>query len=65
VTSEATNIYDPKNSLFEAYRVLFRQWRIAFEIGAENLKRGKTPTKTTDLLKLIFGKNHGIQNRNC
>ena len=27
-TSEATSIYDPKNSLFTAYGVLFEQWRI-------------------------------------
>ena len=33
VTSEATHIYDPKFSLLDAYRVLFQQWRIAFEIG--------------------------------
>ncbi len=33
VTSEATHIYDPNNSLFSAYRTLFDQWRIAFEIG--------------------------------
>jgi membrane protein DedA with SNARE-associated domain len=55
VTSEATNIYDPQNSLVDAYRVLFRQWKIAFEIGAENYKRGAEPTKISDLIKLVFG----------
>jgi len=40
VTSEATHIYDPKLSLFGAYRVLFEQWRIAFEIGYLNRTRG-------------------------
>ena len=40
VTSEATHIYDPKLSLFDAYRVLFEQWRIAFEIGDFNRARG-------------------------
>ncbi len=39
VTSEATHIYDPKFSLFDAYRVLFQQWRIAFEIGDLNRAR--------------------------
>ena len=34
VAAEATHIYDPAVSVWEAYRVLFRQWRIAFEIGA-------------------------------
>ncbi len=61
VTSEATNIYDPKNSLFEAYKVLFKQWKIAFEIGAENRQRGAEPTSIADLIKLVLGKP--IENR--
>lgn len=40
VTSEATHIYDPALSVLDAYRVLFRQWQLAFEIGAENRRRG-------------------------
>lgn len=50
VASEATNIYDPKHSIFFAYRTLFRQWRIATEIGIENAQRGH---KTTSLRQLI------------
>ena len=42
--SEATNIYDARNSLFTAYRVLFRQWDLVFAIGAENRKRGCATT---------------------
>jgi membrane protein DedA with SNARE-associated domain/pimeloyl-ACP methyl ester carboxylesterase len=53
VTSEATSIYDRKNSLFSAYKTLFEQWRIAFEIGAENRANGIQPTKIVDLLKLL------------
>jgi membrane protein DedA with SNARE-associated domain len=56
VTSESTNIYDPKFSLFAAYQILFSQWRIAFEIGAENQRRGAQQTGISDLIKLIFGK---------
>lgn len=58
VTSEATSIYDPKNSLFDAYRILFWQWRIAFEIGAQNRARGAARTTVRQLVKLIFGKKH-------
>lgn len=43
--SEATSIYDARNSLFVAYRTLFRQWEIVFAIGAANRKRGAAPTK--------------------
>lgn len=57
VTSESTNIYDKKFSLFDAYRILFQQWKIAFEIGAENRRLGVQPTKAFDLIKLVFAKN--------
>jgi hypothetical protein len=53
VTSEATHIYDPQNSLLAAYRVLFEQWRLAFEIGAENRQRGVEPTSIRTLVKLM------------
>lgn len=54
VSSESTNIYDPRFSLFDAYAILFRQWRVAFEIGAENRRRGFRPTEIAELLELIF-----------
>lgn len=53
VTSEATHIYDPKFSLFQAYRVLFEQWRIAFEIGNLNRARGVRPASLSDLFNAI------------
>lgn len=43
VTSEATHIYDRKNSVFRAWSTLFRQWRLAFEIGRENRDLGHPP----------------------
>ncbi len=55
VTSESTNIYDPRYSLMDAYRILFRQWRLAFEIGAENSMLGARQTGVIDLLRLGFG----------
>jgi membrane protein DedA with SNARE-associated domain len=39
VASEATNIYDERNSLGSAYRTLFAQWRLIFEIGVSNQRR--------------------------
>lgn len=42
--SEATSIYDQRQSLLGAYRTLFRQWDLVFAIGAENRKRGGTAT---------------------
>jgi membrane protein DedA with SNARE-associated domain len=43
--SEATNIYDARNSLRTAYRTLFRQWDLVFAIGAENRRLGTVPAK--------------------
>lgn len=56
VTSEATHIYDPRNSLAAAYRVLFQQWRIAFEIGAQNRKQGTRPVPLRTLASLVIQK---------
>jgi membrane protein DedA with SNARE-associated domain len=53
VTSEATHIYDPQNGLIDAYRVLFAQWRLAFEIGAANRERGAMPVSVRTLIKLL------------
>lgn len=52
VTSEATHIYHPGTPLTKAYRVLMGQWRIAFEIGAENHGRGVRCTPLLALLQL-------------
>jgi membrane protein DedA with SNARE-associated domain len=41
--SEATNLYDARNSLWIAYRTLYRQWRLIYAIGSENRKRGAVP----------------------
>lgn len=55
VTSEATSIYDPRNSLWQAYRVLLKQWRIAFEIAEENRKAGARPLPLRELVRLLRG----------
>ena len=51
VTSEATHIYDPRHGLLYAYRTLFEQWRMAFEIGAANRACGAVVTSLAGLLK--------------
>lgn len=63
VTSEATHIYDPKNSLFAAYTVLKRQWRLAFEIGAANRKLGVQPVRLRSLVRAISKKFNRFRNR--
>ncbi len=40
VSSESTNIYDPRYSFADAVKILARQWSIAFEIGRINSNKG-------------------------
>ena len=47
--SEATSIYDSRNSLWAAYATLFHQWRLVFAIGAANRRLGVPPTKLSVL----------------
>jgi len=53
VTSEATHIYDPQVGIVDAYRALFEQWRLAFEIGAENRSRGASQASLWQLMRLV------------
>jgi hypothetical protein len=53
VTSEATHIYHPGTPLIRAYGALMMQWRIAFEIGAENRRGGVEPTPVRKLVELV------------
>jgi membrane protein DedA with SNARE-associated domain len=53
VSAEATHIYDPSTGIREAYRVLFSQWRIAFEIGAQNRRAGWRPMPLLDFMELV------------
>ena len=56
VTSEATHIYDPRIGLGAAYRVLMKQWRLAFEIGRRNVRLGHRPAAHLRLIQLILGR---------
>jgi len=60
-TAEATHIYDPRNSLLSAYRVLFEQWRTLLEIAAANRNQGATLTGWRELWHLV--RHHDAQIR--
>jgi membrane protein DedA with SNARE-associated domain len=53
VTSESTNLYDPAWSLCRAYRTLFRQWSVLFDIADANVRTGVRPTPPLDLLRNV------------
>ena len=54
VTSEATDIYDPRNSILDAYKKLFAQWSLAFEIGELNRRRGIDPAGIRFVLRSLL-----------
>ena len=53
VSAEPTHIYDPAIPLLEAYRVMWRHWRAAFEIGSANRTRGKHPMRLREFVQLV------------
>ena len=53
VTSESTNLYDPKHSLWQAYSILAEQWSLLFRIGDLNRRHGYKPTAFITLCRLI------------
>ena len=53
VAAEPTHIYDPSVSFLDAYRVLFRHWRLAFEIGATNRRAGASPMTLREFARQI------------
>jgi len=53
VTSESTNIYDPKNTLLTAYKILFSQWNLAFKIGKKNMLKGYQPMTLAGLIDKV------------
>lgn len=59
VTSESTNIYDPSNNVLTAYKILFQQWRLAFEIGEKNIALGNKSMTIGDLMNKVRIMNHG------
>jgi len=52
-TAECTNVYDPQASLWSAYRQLFLQWRLVFEIGAANRRLGAPAATSRRLYGLL------------
>lgn len=54
VTSESTNIYDSQYSFFDAERILMNQWKLAYDIGEQNSKRGVEVTPLLPFLKRLF-----------
>ncbi len=53
VSAEATHIYDPAVSVCDAYRTIFRQWSLAFEIGAANRAAGARLLTLGEFVRMV------------
>ncbi len=51
VSAESAHIYHPGTPLLEGYRAMFKQWSLAFEIGAAYAQQGVPTTSAMSLLK--------------
>jgi len=51
--SEPTHIYDPKHSLFFAWKEIYRHWKILSEISRENIRRGARGMAFQDGVNMI------------
>jgi membrane protein DedA with SNARE-associated domain len=49
--AEATHIWDARATLGGAYKTLFRQFEILFEIGAHNRRRGHSPLTAVQVIR--------------
>jgi len=52
VTAESAHIYHPDTSLLTGYRAMFKQWALAFSIGAAQARRGAAVTSPLKLWQL-------------
>ncbi|MTI86694.1 MAG: hypothetical protein FH748_01860 [Balneolaceae bacterium] len=53
VTSESTNMYDSEYTFVDAISILCKQWKLCFEIGYQNHKRGAETPSITHMVKKI------------
>lgn len=69
VTSESTNLYDPKFSILQSYSILFKQWKLIYEIGSVNFRNGNKLTSYHKLFQILkehknYRKNLSITEKN-
>lgn len=54
VSSESTDIYDTKYSFFDAQKILWNQWKLAFKIGSQNRQKGAKVSSFFPFVKRVF-----------
>ncbi|MDC0087939.1 hypothetical protein OAI07_00190 [Akkermansiaceae bacterium] len=57
VTSEPAHMYDPKHSVFYAWKLLAAQWSRAYRMAAQNVQKGYKPLSSVQLLQRVRASN--------
>ena len=65
VTSEVTHVYDPRHSVFAAWRALLAQWQLAFEIGDANARVGARVSSWAELGRAVLDHFRRTRRRNA
>jgi membrane protein DedA with SNARE-associated domain len=60
-TSESTNLYDPDRSIFWAYRTLYSQWALLFEIASAARQDGVVVSRLRDVAAEVIRFYRGAQ----
>ncbi|EDY83969.1 SNARE associated Golgi protein [Verrucomicrobiia bacterium DG1235] len=63
ITSEPTNMYDPKHGPFFGWASLMRQWRLIFALAKENRLSGHEPVSKRYVLRLAISYLRGVPSR--
>lgn len=63
ITSEPTNMYDPKHGPLFGWSSLMRQWRTIFALAKENRLAGHEPVSKKAVLKLAIAHFRGLASR--
>ena len=53
VTSEATHMYDRRYGFFAAHTILRRQWELAFDLAAEQIRSGVQPATVSEIVRAV------------
>jgi hypothetical protein len=69
LTSEVAHVYDPHHGVFNAWRDLMHQWKIAFDISDRLRARGHAPLSLGAVFKLLLHneapRREGCSDRRC
>lgn len=56
VTAEAAHLYSPGTKLITAWKILFKQWQLAYDIGRATINGGAKSYSVREVLRALFSR---------